>query len=202
MLEVTGAAIEQPGILMFGVDRKLVPFGEGWRCVGGMGGRLPAIFTDGAGNASYAIDLTASNLPTIGIGEFGLYNFQFWYRDPLFGGAGFNLSNALQVRFCPGSRVASRRQGAPRDRPLALLLLPLADLRRGIDRLELLVAPRKAGEEPDRPQLGEPPTQVSRLRWVSLEEHLDVQVGARLQSGHQLLEETIEGPVWFPGSRL
>lgn len=27
-------------------------------------------------------------------------HFQFWYRDPLAGGAGFNLSSALSITFC------------------------------------------------------------------------------------------------------
>ena len=27
--------------------------------------------------------------------------FQFWYRDPAFGGAGFNLSDGLRVTWCP-----------------------------------------------------------------------------------------------------
>jgi hypothetical protein len=28
-------------------------------------------------------------------------NFQFWYRDPAGGPSGFNLSDGLQVNFCP-----------------------------------------------------------------------------------------------------
>jgi hypothetical protein len=29
------------------------------------------------------------------------WNFQFWYRNPAAGGAGFNLSDGLSIRFCP-----------------------------------------------------------------------------------------------------
>jgi len=29
------------------------------------------------------------------------WRFQFWYRNPAGGGAGFNLSDALLVTFCP-----------------------------------------------------------------------------------------------------
>ena len=29
------------------------------------------------------------------------WNTQFWYRDPAFGGAGFNLSDGLGVTFAP-----------------------------------------------------------------------------------------------------
>jgi hypothetical protein len=28
-------------------------------------------------------------------------NFQFWFRDPAAGGAAFNLSDALEVNWCP-----------------------------------------------------------------------------------------------------
>jgi hypothetical protein len=29
------------------------------------------------------------------------WNFQFWFRDPVAGGASFNLSDGLGVTFCP-----------------------------------------------------------------------------------------------------
>jgi hypothetical protein len=29
------------------------------------------------------------------------WRFQLWYRNPAGGGAGYNLSNGLRVRFCP-----------------------------------------------------------------------------------------------------
>jgi hypothetical protein len=29
------------------------------------------------------------------------WNFQFWYRDPIAGGANFNLSNGLTAPICP-----------------------------------------------------------------------------------------------------
>jgi hypothetical protein len=28
------------------------------------------------------------------------WNFQFWFRDPVAGGASFNLSDGLEVTFC------------------------------------------------------------------------------------------------------
>ena len=29
------------------------------------------------------------------------HNFQYWYRDPLSMGAGYNLSDGLSITFCP-----------------------------------------------------------------------------------------------------
>ena len=30
-----------------------------------------------------------------------IWTFQFWYRNPAAGGAYFNLSNGLEITFCP-----------------------------------------------------------------------------------------------------
>ena len=38
-------------------------------------------------------------VPQIDAGE--TWNFQFWYRDPSAGGAGFNFTDALSITFCP-----------------------------------------------------------------------------------------------------
>jgi len=35
------------------------------------------------------------------VNPFSTWNFQFWYRDPLGGPAGFNFSDGLEVMFCP-----------------------------------------------------------------------------------------------------
>jgi hypothetical protein len=35
------------------------------------------------------------------IHPFATWNFQFWYRDPLGGPAGFNFSDGLEVTLCP-----------------------------------------------------------------------------------------------------
>ena len=68
---------------------------------GGAVKRLPVVFTDGFGDASYSVDLTSATLPTGTIAEGDIWNFQFWYRDPPGTLATFNLSDALSVPFCP-----------------------------------------------------------------------------------------------------
>ena len=58
---------------------------------------------DGSGNASHLVDFTE---PPAGAGPGKIdpgstWYFQFWYRDPAAGMAGFNLSDAVAIEFCP-----------------------------------------------------------------------------------------------------
>jgi hypothetical protein len=100
-----GAIPNQFGIFYYGPNQISVPFGNGNRCVGaGFQGtfRLPVIQADTFGDASFTLDY---NQPPMNSGN-GIivdgmeYNFQFWYRDPGTG-ANFNLSDGLNVIFCP-----------------------------------------------------------------------------------------------------
>ena len=101
-LSVMGAALSEAGIFYYGPDILMVPFGDGWRCIGGATTRLfPVQGTGPSGVVSYDVDLGNPSQPA-GLIEAGTtWRFQFWYRDPLFGGAGFNLSDAVSVTFCP-----------------------------------------------------------------------------------------------------
>ena len=101
VLEVFAAAVNRPGIFYYGPDQVQVPFGDGYRCVGGALKRLPVVFTDGWGAAFHAVDLTDPTLPTGSIAAGETWNFQFWYRDTAAGGSGFNFSNGLRVPFLP-----------------------------------------------------------------------------------------------------
>ena len=86
---------DTPGLLFYGPNQIQVSFGDGFRCVGGAVRRLPP--HPGMGT-SISIDLDLSSLQvTPGVQS----NFQYWFRDPMAGGAGFNLSNAVQVDFEP-----------------------------------------------------------------------------------------------------
>jgi hypothetical protein len=100
VLSVTNTPSTTPGLFYFGDQQVQLPFGDGVRCVGGNIFRLPVVFTSAGGQASYAIDLTDPQETTsvIQIGE--SWEFQFWFRDVPFGGAGFNVSDALEVTFC------------------------------------------------------------------------------------------------------
>lgn len=101
ILDVVGASGSQPGIFYYGPNQVEVPFGAGYRCVGGAVKRLPVLFTDSFGDASYALDLSNPSLPTSTIAVGDVWNFQFWYRDPQGASGSFNLSDALNVPFTP-----------------------------------------------------------------------------------------------------
>ncbi len=89
------------GRFFYGPNQIQVPFGNGYRCVGGPTARMPVSFAGSTGTAARSLDLQhpAPGAPTLLPGS--TWNFQYWYRNVLAGGAGFNLSDGLSVRFCP-----------------------------------------------------------------------------------------------------
>lgn len=98
-LTVSACPPGKAGIFFFGALQSNVPFGAGVRCVDNPLQRLSLLTTDANGDASYDVDLTAP--PAAGtITPGSVWNFQFWFRDPGFGGADFNLSDGLEVTFC------------------------------------------------------------------------------------------------------
>jgi hypothetical protein len=75
-------------------------FGNGYRCVGTAGlSRLNPPVSTGSGSTQRALDLTSSPLSNTQVGD--TQHFQLWYRDPAAGGANYNLSDALEITFCP-----------------------------------------------------------------------------------------------------
>lgn len=101
VLEVLGASSVQPAIFYYGTAQQSLPFGNGWRCVGGTTFRLPITSTTGPGACVWFLDITNPPQPAGQIEAGDDWYFQFWFRDPAGGGAGFNLSNGLHVPFCP-----------------------------------------------------------------------------------------------------
>ena len=102
-LRVTAASTSKPGIFYYGPNQIQIPFGDGNRCVGAGGTgvfRLPVVFTDSSGEALQDLDLSVAGTLADNIQAGEVWNFQFWFRDPLAGGATFNLSDALEVTFC------------------------------------------------------------------------------------------------------
>lgn len=95
-----GPVPNQPGIFFYAAGQLQIPFGEGFRCVGaGTIYRLnPPVMATG-NQLVRAIDLNA--LPSGPVGSTDTWNFQAWYRDPTGGPSGFNLSDAIEVTFCP-----------------------------------------------------------------------------------------------------
>jgi len=99
-LIATGCPVNAAGIFYFGSTATQVVFGNGFRCITGSTIRLGVTNANLFGEAVEALDLYA--LPggaQIQAGE--TRRFQFWYRNPAAGGAGFNSSDLLNVRFCP-----------------------------------------------------------------------------------------------------
>lgn len=94
------------GIFFYGPEQLQNPFGDGFLCVGaGSQGtfRLPIVSTDVAGDVVMEADWSS---PPIGSGPGrwnagDVWNAQFWYRDPAAGGAGFNLTDGLEITLCP-----------------------------------------------------------------------------------------------------
>jgi hypothetical protein len=99
-LEVFDAPSGEFGIFYYGPNQNQVPFGNGFRCVGGTTYRLPLVTVGGGGTATMPLDITAPPSPGGQISSGDTWNFQFWYRDPAAGGANFNLSDGLELTFC------------------------------------------------------------------------------------------------------
>ena len=99
-IEATGGPVNQPGLFFHGPGTANQPFGEGIRCVSTpiLRVELPVFFGPG-GTTSKHIDMTATAQSSIQPAD--TRYFQFWYRDPQGGPFGFNLSNGLEITFCP-----------------------------------------------------------------------------------------------------
>jgi len=97
VLTCDGAPGEKNGVFFYGPNQIQLPFGDGFRCVGGSIVRTQVVQTDVAGAAALGLDLASAS----GIAPGVTQNFQFWFRDPGGpGGSGFNLSDGLEVGFC------------------------------------------------------------------------------------------------------
>jgi hypothetical protein len=94
----------QFGVFFYGSTETFAIFGDGVRCVNGPIYRLkPPIPTTLGGTVALPIDLATA--PFSGgpsqITAGSTWHFQFWFRDPQGGPAGFNTSDGLRVTFCP-----------------------------------------------------------------------------------------------------
>ena len=87
------------GLFFIGTSPTQLPLGEGFLCAGGSLFRLPPpLQSDPDGNKARTVDLTlppATGLLVPGSTRY----FQYWYRDPAGGPAGFNLSDGVAVSF-------------------------------------------------------------------------------------------------------
>lgn len=102
VLTVRDVPPHHPGVFFFGRYQTQSAFGEGLLCVTGEQRRLRGIVSvDAFGRGEFALDFEDPLAPEVIIAAGSEWNFQFWYRDPQPVGHGFNLSDALNARFCP-----------------------------------------------------------------------------------------------------
>ncbi len=103
-LVAIGGPSDQFAIFFYGDGRANQLFGEGVRCVTDTVYRLaPPVSFNQLGVLLFPLDLT-SGAPSAGPGRIrpgSTWNFQLWYRDPPGGPFGWNLSNGLEITFCP-----------------------------------------------------------------------------------------------------
>ncbi len=85
-----------PFLFFHGPSQAQLPFGNGFRCVGGTIQRVPGMGVAVAGVASVNLDFAA-----LGITAPTVRNFQCWYRDAAAGGAGTNTSDAIEISLTP-----------------------------------------------------------------------------------------------------
>ncbi len=97
----TGLPPNQLGIFYYGAGMDSVPLGNGLRCVANPGYRMPVTHIGASGTTAWMFDNNALPNPSPPITSGSTWYFQFWYRDPLAGGASMNFSVALKIPFCP-----------------------------------------------------------------------------------------------------
>ncbi len=100
VLRATGTPPFSNGFFFYGLgSADPIPVGNGWGCVQGPFVRLlPMTGANASGVNTRTFDVNAA--PFVAAPNVELY-FQYWYRNAAAGGAGFNASDALRVRFCP-----------------------------------------------------------------------------------------------------
>ena len=91
----------QFGLFYYGPNQTQTAFGDGYRCISGAVNRLGVEQISSWGDVFTDLDITSPPQPSGQITDGSTSNFQFWFRDPSHGSAGFNLSDALSVTFCP-----------------------------------------------------------------------------------------------------
>ena len=78
------------------------PDSHGFLCVRGPLYRLmPPVHFDAQGSTALAIDFQDPPQQEARILAGSTWRFQCWFRDPNFGGAGFNATDGLVASFCP-----------------------------------------------------------------------------------------------------
>jgi len=100
-LHAVGCPSYTMGLFMFGNQPAQIPMANGYLCISPFTGvyRLsPAVSVSRGGHAEYQLEL--NRMPQVGpILPGSTWYFQYWFRDPLGGGVGSNLTNGLRISF-------------------------------------------------------------------------------------------------------
>jgi len=83
----------QFGIFFAGPNQIQMPFGEGYRCVGGSVMRIGGPLLPSGNQVTKVVDLDLLSPELLD----QPLNIQYWHRDPLAGGSNFNLSGAISL---------------------------------------------------------------------------------------------------------
>jgi len=89
----------QNGLFFYGLGQTQAPLGNGFLCVSGTTGRLPAVNSGPAGILTHMVDYTMPPSPATQILPGSTWNFQAWFRDPAGGGAFFNFQSLESIHF-------------------------------------------------------------------------------------------------------
>lgn len=99
VLRASGTPAFSNGFFFYGLGSAPVsPLGNGFMCVQGPFIRLPMSAANAAGQNSFPFDVHAP--PFVAAANVEIFA-QYWYRNAAAGGANFNATDALRVRFCP-----------------------------------------------------------------------------------------------------
>ncbi|MFT5150502.1 MAG: hypothetical protein ACI841_000483 [Planctomycetota bacterium] len=104
----SGPVPNQPGLFFYSAGQTNggagIPFGNGLRCAGNGSNplyRLPVSGTGGNNELSWAVDNTMPPAAAATLIAGSTFHFQCWFRDPLGGGASYDLSDGLSLSFLP-----------------------------------------------------------------------------------------------------
>ncbi len=100
LLRAERLPVNQFGLFFYGQNQVQLAFGNGYRCVGGQVFRRHPLLSSSTGILEQPLDYSDYQ-PGGQILPGSTWNFQAWYRDPMGGGASFNLSEGMSISFLP-----------------------------------------------------------------------------------------------------
>ena len=99
VLSASVVPAQTSGLFLYGTSTALVPFGNGFKCIGSPTRRLP-ITAANATSLVHPVNLTSGSAAGI-ITPGTTWYFQAWFRDNAAGGSSTGLSDGLRLTFLP-----------------------------------------------------------------------------------------------------